>query len=676
VIATEAIFWLVFRFHLVPRANQRRPAAPYRSPYHEHKHLLLRRIVQRICTDATAGGSRNTNDTAAAAEQQDRHTAGSCDKNSANETDTGERPFDPMECRHVFQEYLTSWFRAVPMDYKNDCKHRGGSSKTLPPATKSSSLLPPYCRRASPKMPRHGAHFNKAPAVVAAALSSSSESEAGSVCSTSSSDDDKPVESSSSTSSNKSIPWTIPGLYQAEMDDFLAWALFAKHMSDMTSSDCHELAKCYQELYETLHLTFASQPTHNNDDDDDLAWYKLVPRRLSLEDARPWHRPLAVYLLVAVLRHVVAAAILRGVGFCPVVSPSTGLQGWVRRGKTTRAATRTPNGSSSSNSSNPTTGLSFWHGPRRILRLFQRNMGPDVTSRQWDCDAPPPLPPHLTPLVFFHGIAPAGLLFYLPMLLFGIVTKDRPCILVENPNISCTLAFHALSEDETVRGVQELVEACCGQDSEAAHSLTVCGHSFGSCPISWLLHDPAFRPRIRLCVLMDPVTLLLSDPAVMTNFLYSREVSNIRVIASSELFTEYYLRRHFSWYNSELWLDEALSATPSASTLADTDHGKTREHRPLHAIVALSENDEIVDAPKVKRHADLFLERQARTQQGNRSNKTSESSGTEQPRSGRLRTVYWTGAKHASCVTDPRKWRDLKTAMLQSELELLRQGQQ
>jgi hypothetical protein len=121
--------------------------------------------------------------------------------------------------------------------------------------------------------------------------------------------------------------------------------------------------------------------------------------------------------------------------------------------------------------------------------------------------------------------------------------------LVENPKISCTLVFHALSEDETVWGVQELMEACCGQDSEAAHSLTVCGHSFGSFPISRLLRDPASRPSIRLCILMDRVTLLLSDPAVMANFLHSREVSNIRVIASSELFTEFYLRRHFSWYN-------------------------------------------------------------------------------------------------------------------------------
>ena len=140
--------------------------------------------------------------------------------------------------------------------------------------------------------------------------------------------------------------------------------------------------------------------------------------------------------------------------------------------------------------------------------------------------------------------------------------------------------------------------------------IAVCGHSFGSCVISWLFYHGSsqLQKQIQLCVLQDPVTILLSDPNVMNNFLYSHKVlCCIRMFASSELFTEYYLRHHFSWYNSELWLDEILPGS-----LSKHDDGKIR-----HVIVGLSECDEIVDAPKVKRHIDLFLQRQELNESSN-----------------------------------------------------------
>ena len=117
-------------------------------------------------------------------------------------------------------------------------------------------------------------------------------------------------------------------------------------------------------------------------------------------------------------------------------------------------------------------------------------------------------------------------------------------------------------------------------------NLTLVGHSFGSCTVSWLIASKQLQ-NVKQVVLLDPVAVLLSEPDVMVNFLYGQKLDQIRLVASSELFTEYYLRRHFAWYNSELYLE-------------DVDC-------PL--LVCLSGQDTIVNASKVRqemnRHENL-----------------------------------------------------------------------
>jgi len=141
------------------------------------------------------------------------------------------------------------------------------------------------------------------------------------------------------------------------------------------------------------------------------------------------------------------------------------------------------------------------------------------------------------PLLFFHGIAPSGLVLYLPMLLFGLATeRERPVFLFENPSISFCIDFYPLTEEHTVDGIVELVEGCLGQDDQP---LSVVGHSFGSCPITWLLACPKISKRVQQVVLLGPVAIRLSEPDIMVNFLYAREWDKIRVVASSELFTEW-----------------------------------------------------------------------------------------------------------------------------------------
>ena len=370
------------------------------------------------------------------------------------------------------------------------------------------------------------------------------------------------------------------------MDAFLAWGMWGKSLSRMTAADLQELQNCYDVLRNELQLGFPEDP--------DKSHHQLEPRLLSLDPVNALHRPLAVYLACFVFRRVIPGIVLRLARFQRVRSATTGLTGWYRAGRRRSSSSHT-----------------------------------EQEQRM--------------PLLFFHGIAPGGLLFYLPMILWGLLggggDDDRPCFLFENKNIAATLDFAALDESEVVAGVQEIVEE---HLPDKTGPLAACGHSFGSCQLTWLLlsSTPEFRQRIRQYVLLDPVTVLLSDPDVMVNFLYSTEASKIRLLASSELFTEYYLRRHFAWYNSELWLEDMWDSN-------DDDR---------HVVIALAEEDEIVNSPKVKKHIDLFVQ------------KTKPAS--------KLSTVYWKGAKHAACVTDPRKWRDIRTSMLQSELKLVRKSKQ
>jgi hypothetical protein len=284
---------------------------------------------------------------------------------------------------------------------------------------------------------------------------------------------------------------------------------------------------------------------------------------MTLEPVNSIYRPLLVYNLVSVMK-IFGGTFLYAIGF--------------RRYKTK-------------------TGLVAWHRPAK-----------DSENS-------------FLPLLFFHGIAPGGLMLYLPMVLYGFATEeDRPVFLFENRSISCSLDFCPLTEQQTVEGVIEVLEKAQSLDS----NLSLVGHSFGSCPITWLMASKKL-PNIKQVVLLDPVAILLSEPDVMINFLYPKEFDKIRMMASSELFTEYYLRRHFAWYNSELWLEDVN----------------------CDLLVCIPEQDEIINAGKTKQE----IERHASKEQ----------------------LIYWKDVGHAACVASPAKWRQVKERMLEQELKIVQE---
>lgn len=228
------------------------------------------------------------------------------------------------------------------------------------------------------------------------------------------------------------------------------------------------------------------------------------------------------------------------------------------------------------------------------------------------------------PLIFLHGIAPGGLAFYLPML-FYLGGDGRPLFFFENPDISFfILGGNPANERDTVNGVWEAVD----RHLSAAQGVSVVGHSFGSCAVTWLLHS-AHNARIRQIVLVDPVSICLSEPDVIQNFLYQRKALQKRQqkkmpikigVVSNEIFTEHYLRRHFAWYNSELWLEDL----PEKAKV----------------LVCLSDEDPIVPAQKVR---------------------------NEVMRKPDVDILVWEEAGHAHCVTRPRTWRQMKVVMKRQE---------
>jgi pimeloyl-ACP methyl ester carboxylesterase len=399
-------------------------------------------------------------------------------------------------------------------------------------------------------------------------------------------------------------------LYRQDMDEFFAWAFFGRFHDTLQRDELDELERIYNELDERHDLTFPPREEEdeeqkqqdeiksiNNDNKNtkqttEPESHICKARCMSLEPMRAVYRPLFVYLLVLCIK-IGAGVILRMFGFQRMVSES-GLVAWFRPARSSISSNHDNSSSSSPSSASP------------------------------------------LPLLFFHGIAPGGISLYLPLLLFGFATEaDRPVFFFENRSISCAIDFQPLTEEQTVDGVIECLDRCGIQNTD----VTLMGHSFGSCTITWLVAAALastsssssrrrFTNSIKQIVLIDPVAILLSEPDVMVNFLYSQEVDKIRAVASSELFTEMYLRRHFAWYNSELYLEDVSKLDG------------------CRMVVALSGKDEIINATKVKqeieRHGEAVTD-----------------------------LIYWTNVGHGASVPSPSRWRAIKEKMLFQEKSLL-----
>ena len=379
-------------------------------------------------------------------------------------------------------------------------------------------------------------------------------------------------------------------LQRGNMDEFFSWAFFGVPFAEVQSSP--EMQTALDNLYTILEtkagLTFETGTNQN---------YK--PRSFTFEKVNSLYRPYAVYAGVAMMR-MTANCLLFTLGF---------RQYTCKRG------------------------LMYWHRPA------------NKTQQQG------------SPFLFFHGIAPGGHAPYIPMLSFilrgELSYKNRDVFLFENKPISYALCFDALSEESTVHGVVEAVQLHLGTSS-TANNLTICGHSFGSVSLTWMIRSPDLKNRVRSMILLDPVSILLSEPDVVVNFLYSRQdiptsyssngwlakvirfvnETKINLVASSEMFIEYYLRRSFAWYNSELWLQDIPANVKVA--------------------VCLAENDEIINASKIGKELDLHNAKVSRGACGGAS----------------VEQLVWRDVGHAHCVMNPERWSDVHHFMKKIEANI------
>jgi len=265
-----------------------------------------------------------------------------------------------------------------------------------------------------------------------------------------------------------------------------------------------------------------------------------------------------------------------------------------------------------------------------------------------------------SPFLFFHGIAPGGYAPYLPMI-FGILKgelsyRHRDLFLFENKPVSYALCFDALSEEDTIHGILEAIDLHL-DDPSTSNNLTLFGHSFGSCQIAWMIKSQGIKNRISSIILCDPVSILLSAPDVVVNFLYRRQglkdsyngnpntllekvvrfvnETKIHLVASSELFIEHYLRRNFAWYNSELWLEDIPPE--------------------VKVLVCLADCDEIVNSPNIEREINYH------------NSVVSKDSSDDGGGGCSIEKIIWKDVGHAHCMMSKTCFNNIHEAMLRME---------
>ena len=164
------------------------------------------------------------------------------------------------------------------------------------------------------------------------------------------------------------------------------------------------------------------------------------------------------------------------------------------------------------------------------------------------------LPTSTAPIIFCHGLG-IGFLHYLRVLQ-GLPSSSE-VYLIESPNITMSLGAET---QRSIADTQMLVRAMLEADGHA--SACFVAHSFGTIIPSWLLNskERAVRGLVKSVVLVDPISLLLFDPAVAYNFVHRSPANSIEIMmsyfVSQEMYIAHTLARRFSWSDAVLFLED------------------------------------------------------------------------------------------------------------------------
>ena len=160
-------------------------------------------------------------------------------------------------------------------------------------------------------------------------------------------------------------------IYYENAAEFLGWAGYAKLLRDLTIKERKELDEVMTYIKNKHGIIF---PLGHNPN--------VKAARLTLEDVWWLHRPLALYAGVKILECLTVTILA--------------MKGYHRK-YTTKDENHV-----------------YWYRP--AANGFDEADNHDDTN----------------PMIFFHGIAPNGLLFYLPMIFH--ISTNRACLLFENPS--------------------------------------------------------------------------------------------------------------------------------------------------------------------------------------------------------------------------------------------------
>jgi hypothetical protein len=690
VILTEFIFYLTFRWYVLPYANRpssTTPPEPFRNElYQTQRHKLLVRVMERLKRRAA---------------------------------------WNNQSLHQTFREFLYPWFHHVKPQAVSPSKAnseiirqevdmtKNGDSKGVTSSSSSDSLMgsvenssvssfssleqPSNASPGGEEASRSGHNEGAGPKILFPKYSSKKEDDIFSIAS----DMRRTTISNETTSAGAGTVYTpLPNYDEAR--ELISWAFFGKHYGDIAPApllltedgspakreeapssreEYVELKRLFQVLddygiqFEASAASSASNAAtsaffskeqksadhatninhmisnNSNSSTTNNTGY-MVPRKLTLEKVDPLFRPLIVYLIMGVFEFL-GGLVLRYHGFRKYEStPAHGrLSYWYRPGK------------------GPASGLSASVDGSTNAKNSQNN-----------------------PFLFFHGIAPAGVTFYIPLLMHLYGNNDNqhyrkkkthtndeteastptsittpPMFLFENKCVSYGMSLYPVNEADTAASVVEALQRHVNPNVSEIDGIKLCGHSFGSFQVTWMVHHPVLRPLLRQIILLDPVSILISDPDVMENFIYKRRQETpqfsfrgqsiwqssvalkhylwdgiIFWVASTEVYTEHYLRRHFTWYNSELWLEDIPSQ--------------------CHTWIGLAGGDEIINAPKVKDEIDMtnhLIQRKQEEQWQRQGRGQSElSSPSQQPHI--IKTKIWSDYGHAACLTNQDMWKDIK----------------
>jgi pimeloyl-ACP methyl ester carboxylesterase len=191
----------------------------------------------------------------------------------------------------------------------------------------------------------------------------------------------------------------------------------------------------------------------------------------------------------------------------------------------------------------------------------------------------------LTPTVFFHGITTGWSIY---ALLIQQLSSKRTIFLFELDGIKIhSLNFEMPTPDHYCEVVKRVL------DRHQKTKVNLVGHSFGTITTGWFVtRHPSYVSHITL---IDPVSLLLSQPEVAFNFLYRKPSTlmewGIHLAASMEITIANSLRRNFWWYQNELWLEDVDLSIGVHVSLAGGDEVCNSEA--VHEYVQICQNDRL-----------------------------------------------------------------------------------